>query len=569
MIRSVLSAALCACGIFALLPGVVFAADASLFLSPITGTYLSGEPITIRVMVGTGGESANAIEGVLEYDSKKIEILSLDRSNSLLTSWTKEPFFDNAKGEIAFAGSMSGTSSFSGSRGEVLAVTLRGLRSEEAHVTFVSGSASAVHAADGTGGNLLSTLSNGIYVFIPKEMNPEQPAALLEETPVEATSTPEGEVLGAASGTPVLSSRTHPDEHAWYASATSSMSWEMPTGVAAVRLALDQKSTGEGSVRYGAPKNEKEILDIPDGIWYLHLTREWEDLHTDTFHYRLQIDTRIPEDLLVSETPRSDATDPSAIFSLSATDTLSGVERYEMSFDGGPALTWRDDGTGTYRTPALPPGDHTLLVRVLDRAGNATSTQVSFRVDHLSTPSVSPKEGALFAEGKPLLMELSGPPRSVLSIAIAREGDSPVVEEYTLDGTGKGSFQSALLTAPGMYRVHATAKTENGAVSLASPDVDFTVESSFFGILKRHPMIPIVLIGSALLLFLAWFFWRRIDDEDDDEDASTDDDDEVEQEETAPKEERRVRTAYPERSGTIILGDRPRPSSSSLPITRL
>ena len=114
-----------------LFPTSLFAASASLYLSPITGTYTTGEPIMVKVMVGTGSDSANAVEGVLRFDPKEVEVVSIDRSGSLLSSWTHEPSFDNGKGEISFAGSMSGTTSFSGTRGEIIALTIRGLRSEE------------------------------------------------------------------------------------------------------------------------------------------------------------------------------------------------------------------------------------------------------------------------------------------------------------------------------------------------------------------------------------------------------------------------------------------------------
>lgn len=545
---------------------MLFAADASLFLSPITGTYLTGEPIVIRVMVNTGADSANAIEGALRYDPKNVEIVSVDATQSLLTSWTRAPSFDNTLGVMSFAGSMSGTSSFSGARGLILSITVRGLRSEEARLTFESGSASAVHAADGTGGNLLSTLTNGVYAFVPKETN----IAVVSEQSVPDTDpaiatqqgTSTGEVLGAATGTPEFFSPTHPDQDAWYRVATSSIEWSLPPEVKEVRLSLDRKETGQGTVRYVPPKRQKEITDILDGIWYVHMTREWNDGHDDTFHYRLQIDTLPPTALTVSEVPRSDATDPQAVFLVNATDTRSGVDRYEFAFDGNSPLTWKDDGTGNYRAPALAPGDHEVVVSVFDRAGNKASTQASFRIEYLATPGVTQPSGS-FTEGSSLHMDLSGPPRSTLSIAIARDGGSPVTEEYTLDGTGKGSFVSALVTTPGVYQVHATAKLATGAISEPSTPVEFVVESSLIGVVKRNPMIPIAVLGLLVLSVLAWFYWSRIGTDDEEGDSDDRDDDEEDQSPPPPSAEHTHM-----RSGTIVLGDRPK-RAPSLPITRL
>lgn len=492
--------------IFLLLsPVAVLAADATLFFSPVTGVFNTGDPIVVRVMVSSENAPINAVEGVFRYDPKEVEIISFDRSASFLSSWTQEPTVDQEKGEVVFAGAMSGTSSFSGVRGEVFALTMKGLRSEETRLDFGSGSASAIRAADGTGGNLLSALSSGVYIFAPREARNDEtfPEAVASDVSL-------GEVLGVATGTLVLSSETHPDQDAWYGRSSATIKWEMPEDVSGVRLLLDRRPTGNGLVYYAAPRSTREIEDIPDGIWYVHLTREWESGETDLSHYRLQIDTEPPQNVTVSEVPREDPTDPSPFFAVTATDTLSGVSRYEFVFDGGEPLSWVDDGVGAFRAPILPPGAHTLVVAAIDRAGNRATAQVSFAIEAIPAPVLDLKDAERSREGDPLRVSVSAIPSSTVYFSVGKEGDSPASEQLVLDDSGVGVFQSALVPGPGRYTISAIARKANGAESLQSEEIQVVVRASFFGMVKRNPFIPAALFGLLAMLVAGWFVMRRV-----------------------------------------------------------
>jgi hypothetical protein len=535
-----------------MLPCALFAADATLFLSPITGMYTTGEAVTIRVMVGTGGESTNAIEGVLRYDPKEVEVIGIDRSASILSSWTREPLFDNEKGEVVFAGAMSGTSSYSGARGEIIALSIKGLRSEETRMSFDSGSASAVRAADGTGGNLLSTLSSGVYVFAPKETNIDNVPAL---TPA-ASPSPSGEVLGVATGTNALSSPTHPNQDTWYALASTTVQWDMPMGVTRVRLALNRDPAGEGLIAYSAPRSEKVIEDIPDGIWFVHLSREWEDGNVDHHHFRLQIDTDAPRDLVISERPRPDTKDPSPIIMVSATDTRSGVDHYEFVIDEAAPLLWSDDGSHEYRLPAATPGPHTLHVAAVDKAGNRSVAQLEFTVLELDAPALVLPPDISFREGDPIRVEVSGLPGALVRVGISRDGGTPVIEEFTLNETGKGEFVSAFIPTIGTYTITGTQSLASGATSLTGEALTVVISSSLLGVLKRNPMIPFAILGLILLFSASWYFWRRFFADSGDEEFVVTDDYVAESVDATPVETQRMKRPVVS-SGVVVLGKAP------------
>lgn len=535
-----------------LLPFTVWAAEATLFFSPVTGVFNTGDPVVVRVMVSSESAPINAVEGLFRYDPKEVEIVSFDRSASFLSSWTQEPTVDPEKGEVVFAGAMSGTSSFSGVRGEVFALTLKGLRSEETRLDFGSGSASALRAADGTGGNLLSALSSGVYIFVPRDVRNDE-VSTIPPTP----DLPLGEVLGVATGTPIISSDTHPDQDAWYGRSSATIKWEMPEDVSGVRLLLDRRSTGSGLVYYPAPRSTREIEDIPDGTWYVHLTRERESGESDLSHYRLQIDTEPPQDVMVSEVPREDPTDPSPLFAVTATDTLSGVSRYEFAFDNGEPVSWEDDGTGVFRASALAPGAHTLVVAALDRAGNKATAQVSFTVEAIPAPVLQLENTARFREGDPLRVSVSSLASSTVYFSVAKEGSSPASEQLVLSDSGEGVFQSALVLGPGRYVVSAVVRKENGAESLRSQELEVLVHASFFGMVKRNPFIPVAVFGLVALFVGGWFVMRRIRSQKDTHDVYHADTEERDEEDAVGNEE----TAHPSRftrpvtsSGVVVLG---------------
>ena len=60
----------------------VFAAD--LNLSPSSGTYKVGDTITVKILLSTGGESANAVSGSLKFSQDILSLNSVSKSGSLI-----------------------------------------------------------------------------------------------------------------------------------------------------------------------------------------------------------------------------------------------------------------------------------------------------------------------------------------------------------------------------------------------------------------------------------------------------------------------------------------------------
>ncbi len=542
---------------------ISYASDAALFVSPITATYTTGEIATLSVVVTSGGESINAVEGKLEYDPKEIAVLSVDASSSALTSWTIYPTFDNTKGELSFAGLLSTSTVLS--RGQIFKFSLKTLRSGEMHIRI--GSGAAVHAADGTGGNILTSLHEGVYNVIPSEnvsdaTSPSDNTLLPSTATTSATTS--GEVLGAATGTPLISS-TFPDQDVWYSTTTGVFSWSSPAGVVSVLFSLNKKPTGDGTITYEPTLHEKTIKNIDQGISYVHFTEMYADGSKKTTNYRVKIDTAPPTGVTVSEKPRSDSADPNIVVLTTATDTISGIYHYEFAIDGKNSLTWNDDGSHEAHLPLQSVGTHELVMNVFDGARNSASGRLQFTIGYLPAPTAS-LSAKKFTEGDKLSLTINATPNSHQSVSIARGEESPSIEEFVVDASGQGHFMSATLLQPGTYHVWVVAHDSHGAISKESDHLEVLVDASLVGIIKRHQMIPIAIIGLIFLCFGSWMIWQRMRSDEQGDETQDEEEDDDENEDDHHGTQVRTQPVPTVGRGTVVLGKR---EPVRMPVTRL
>jgi len=89
----------------------------------------------------------------------------------------------------------------------------------------------------------------------------------------------------------------------------------------------------------------------------------------------VKIDTTAPELEIV--TPNGDVSQSQITISWDATDVHSGVDRCDLSIDGD---SFESFYTATETTVMLPVGNHVIVVRALDSAGNLAERQFGFNV---------------------------------------------------------------------------------------------------------------------------------------------------------------------------------------------
>lgn len=100
----------------------------------------------------------------------------------------------------------------------------------------------------------------------------------------------------------------------------------------------------------------------------------------------IYIDSDAPTGVSISAVPASWTNASSVTLTFSATDTLSGIDHYELSIDSGLYFT----ATSPYvlDVSSMSDGTHTATVKAVDRAGNEATASTNFYLDKMS-PSIS------------------------------------------------------------------------------------------------------------------------------------------------------------------------------------
>jgi hypothetical protein len=344
-----------------LLPSAVSAA--TLNFSPIQTTVPVGGTITETVFVSSADQAMNAIEGAISFPSDILQVVSVSKTNSVLSLWVQEPTFSNANGTISFSGVVPNPG-YTGNRGQIISIQFRGKQIGSGPVVFSS--SSQVLANDGNGTDILNgTQSATITVVAPIPT----PAS----APAPSSSVSDANLLAR------ITSSTHPDQTQWYNLPHAVFDWTNAQGVSAIRLGYDKNADGKPSVVYTDPISHKE-LDLADGIWYFHVQEKASGGWGPVASYRVQIDTAPPLPFTVTF-PNGTTTQSGGTLTtqFTARDELSGIDHYQVAVDGKEFAVTTDEGNRPY-TVSGDTGTHMLLVRAYDKAGNISTADAKFFV---------------------------------------------------------------------------------------------------------------------------------------------------------------------------------------------
>lgn len=346
-----------------------FAHAATLYFSPSSGTHAVGTIFSVSVYVSSAEQAMNAASGVISFPQDKLEVTALSKSDSIFTLWVQEPSFSNSSGAVNFEGIVLNPG-FTGSTGKILTINFRTKTSGIAPINFSSGSALA---NDGKGTNILASLGNAQFSL-------------------GGAASPATESIAPASSyvpnAPKIVSSTHPDSEKWYKESTAKFSWESPSGITGARLLIDNRPDTVPTITYTSPINSKTVDDLEDGVWYFHARLRNSAGWGKAAHMKVQIDTVAPDSFSISEVSSENKTTPIVSFLFNATDKLSGIDHYEVSFDNGTSQLWKDDGKHLFVTPTMTAGSHTIIARAFDKAGNSVEKQEAFIIERLLPPKI-------------------------------------------------------------------------------------------------------------------------------------------------------------------------------------
>lgn len=365
---------------------------AKIGLSPETGNFGVGKTFTLNVVVDST-RAFNSANATLNFSKDILSVQSLSKTSSALSLWAVEPTFSNGAGTVTFEG--GNTAPLTGKK-TLLSITFKALKEGDATISF--GNASVL-AADGRGTDILSVKTSSTY-----EISATGGGDAAPPPPPPPPAAPVA--TGPPPDAPEISSPTHPEEDRYYNAEKAKFVWEAPFDVTAVRLAFDEKEKTIPTTGYDPPISEKEYDNLKDGVMYFHLRYRNDAGWGPAAHRKIMIDRTPPSDLKF--TAAADASSTDVLLTMSATDTLSRLDRYEFAVDGGnPAkIALGELKDGTYTLTGQTPGEHTITLVAYDKAGNSASVEAKFTI--AGDPLAGTKKAVVDEEEKPIDWRLIG-----------------------------------------------------------------------------------------------------------------------------------------------------------------
>lgn len=216
----------------------------------------------------------------------------------------------------------------------------------------------------------------------------------------------------------------------------------------------------------------------------------------------------------VAEVPRQDETDPRAKFIFDASDDI-GIDHYEIMIDGIELGKWKNDESNRYEAPAYGPGKHTIIVKAVDKAGNARSSTADFFIKGLDAPIFTTYSKNL-QSGE--MLSIHGTTTYVngeIRIWIEKRKGEPKNFTVQADKDGQFVWVSEDGLTDGVYDLWAEAIDKRGARSLpnekstvvVSKSAVFRIGGMAFNFLSL--LIPLVSMVFTLIIVML-YGWHRI-----------------------------------------------------------
>ncbi len=471
----------------------------TLYLSPSSGSYVAGKTFAVQVYVSSLSQEINAVSGVISYPQDKLQVVSVSKAGSILNTWPENPSFSNVTGKINFEGAIFGTDPYKGAGGNILTINFRTTGQGGVTVKFDSGS---ILAQDGYATNILKNVGSAFFTLggspIPAAVDTNEAQQEVDDTD---PNTPKA---------PVVTSDDFPDVKSWYSKTAGTFKWGLPDDVTATRLLLGKLSRATPTVVYSPAIGFKEISDLEDGTWYLHVQFKHSSCWGSVTHRPIKVDTTKPDSFVIKPLPIIDQTNPKPRFAFTATDGMSGIHHYSIQINGADAIEWRDDGSGVYETPALKPGKHTIVARAYDEADNYAVASVDFNVTSIEIPTIESYTQSISSD-VPLSVSGKALPDSTVLITLRNNDNDSIVFSVKADSLGKFSTLYDKEIPRGAYRMTAVTQDKRGAQSDPSTEKIVTSRAAWLTALGSTIVNTLaIIVPIAALAFWIIFMAVRL-----------------------------------------------------------
>ena len=451
----------------AIMPTQTQAATASLYLSPkATTTQIKGI-FNLSVNVNSGGNLVNAFEGTINIPTNILSIVGVGTGGSLCSLFVKQPTVSGSS--VSFkCGVPNGTTA----NGTLITISVMGKAVGTGTATI-----SGARILAGAGQNVTGEIVGGTYTIL------------------------------AQAESPLISSVTHPDQSAWYKNNNPIFTWSKSGVNRGYSYLFDQNYGTIPTQTINTSETSVVISEVGDGIWYLHLRANDNNVWSNTTHYRVQIDRTLPTNLVVMTDPKFE-TDHRPMLIFNAIDATSGIAYYEIQIDKGVFVK----ATSPYIPNSISAGDHTFTVRAYDRAGNYSEASTKIKIKEVQTPKITtPRNYQTFNLAQKLKIEGTASSGTVINIYL----DGKIIAHGIKVGSdGRWGFDYRNFIIPGKHQIYAVA-VRDGIESKPSDKINITIDPSaisIIGITLPSWIVFVILTLLVLILSLVviWLFiWRK------------------------------------------------------------
>ena len=460
------------------------AQGASLFLSPGSGSFKTGDTFLVELKTDTGGIPINAAQTTVYFPSDKLEVLDISKEDSVFTFWPEEPSFSNVAGKLSFSGGIP----HPGFTGIGNIITINFKTKNEGFILLTLGEG-RILADDGKGTDTLVFIKEAKYSVQKEVILPEvEPEVPLTKIPFP----------------PEISSLTHPQEEEWYNNSNLQFQWKLTPDIIGVSFVLDRQSdTVPDQVSEGRFRS-KVYEKIDDGIWYFHLRLENKIGWSETSHRKIKIDTQPPYPFEVIIDNAGDLTNPNPKLYFETKDDTSGINHYKVKIGETDFLDLALAQVNLFSIPFQNPGQHPVIVRAVDGAGNIVEAEAVLDVEPIESPQITLSPAKYIAGEETFYLEGTALPEVEIIIFLKENGKEVKIWSTSSNIQGEWSFSTKELIKSGLYYLSALAKDKRGVESKSSDS--YKIEVSLSGV----SLGPFIIAFRELAVFLILFLFFGI-----------------------------------------------------------
>jgi len=478
---------------------------ASLYFSPSSGTYQTGRNFTVNIDAQSSA-ALNAASGVITFPTDKLEVVGVSKTASIFNLWVQDPSFSNvgAQGNVRFEGIVLNPG-FTGS-GELIGITFRVKSSGTADLAFSSGS---VLANDGLGTNILSNLGTAAFTLSQSAISTPETTAALTDLPLKPFVKQE---IKNQDGEIVLVRDSETPEK-WVNNRYNKLSWTIPSGVTGVSFLFNDRPGSNPGPKSDGFFDNKVYENLDDGIYYAHIRFINASGASPIEHFKLMVDTTSPKPFQITLPDGGATANPMPRMRFETVDNLSGIDRYEIKIDDGEWSNAAKLKAASYVLPKLLPGEHIILVRAYDKAGNYTEEQTKIIISAIVSPAITEYPTNIVSPGQTLVIRGTAVPKATVEIHMNKKGEAPVIFSTQADENGNFEATYENTIPSGAYEVWAKQILESGSESLPSASAYIGVNSWFWRawqwVENVGGIIVIILILIVAIAVAGYYFWHR------------------------------------------------------------